>query len=581
MAVKIGLNGFGRIGRNSHSKDPLYFDTQKARYQLIEPLGEGVFGQACAAKIVRIHKTGNWLIDSKPRRTDKVVIKFANIQKEFSPSENQAFLKDVNDTINSDHSALQKLAGLSCVARIYDIGMIKVKLSNHLICETIFLVEEFLQGTRFDDYLLLKFGKSDNASHVFSGISDQQEFFDYALRLTYSLREIHHRGIIHGDIWQKNIMVMDDGSFEFIDFGASAFRDNLFLRADRLARRRNDAAVAPERRLGDRHGRRSDIYSMGYLFYFMCTGQHAPQDIPDIDELKDTIVAGIEKHNPKLLEENPGIADIIARCRRHNKDSRTRDADALLNELRLFSFADHKSRCATDPAQRCVKHLLCKSKEGKISIGPLFPNMLRMDAARLRSRAEDMKRGVLELSGDHEELVMGMSTYLSLLGEKDTLLARLTPRFWSERNMGVNGRFLSMVKLVAQRGANLKHLLLVCDGDRDDMDIRRMLEEHLRVANQLSKSGHGGFHFHCKPVTAEQRTRFIKERDWEHCLAISEDTVMAVRPVYDNKDILRTVRFVKVASDSKTTAERHKKEMEIELDTAPSLESWLRRTQTG
>jgi serine/threonine protein kinase len=539
----------------------------KAQYRVETRLGSGGFGQAWKGSVISIKKSNNWIAEPGPNVKDSVVIKWVNLQDRYSADDNRIFLQDVNSAINSELYSLKRLASLTCVASVYDYGHIELTLSNSSPQAAIFLVEEFLDGTRFDSYLLDKFGRGDGPDRTFKGISDPNVYLEHATRLATAVRKIHQQGVIHGDIWQENIMVKNSGELCFFDLGASAIRDTIFLRPDGLARQRKDNYCAPERRSGERHGRRSDIYSLGGLFYFMATGSPPRQPIADIDELKNTIVLDIEGSNSGLLTSNCGIADLIARCMRYNKDQRIRDADALLNELRLFSFPDLCQADQYESIQECVVCLL-----GSSEIDSLFSRMLNMDSALLRSRAEDMRRGIVEVSGDHEDLVLGMSTYLSVLGSKDAFLARTTPRFWTTENMGINGRFLSMIKLVVQRGTTVKHLMLVCESDRADPKYRRILEAHRLAMKQLEYSVAGEFQFLCKVVTVDERDQVIREKRWERCYAISGDEVKAIQPVYNKNNTLRTVRFIR---QENTTSEQVLSDMNTELSEATPLAKWL------
>ena len=103
-----------------------------------------------------------------------------------------------------------------------------------------------------------------------------------------------------------------------------------------------------------------------------------------------------------------------------------------------------------------------------------------------------------------------------------------------------------------------------------------MLEAHLNAMQQVEASTTNGvLKFFCKPISVEQREQLLKDsKNWETCYEISKDKVMAFQPVYDNKDVLRTVRFI---SDAASTAKRRAIEMEKELSDAQPLESWLLR----
>ncbi len=103
-----------------------------------------------------------------------------------------------------------------------------------------------------------------------------QESAQRVLReMALALHEIHRAGIIHRDIKPENILLRGDGSAVLGDFGVA--------RRLREARPVNqpDTVVAtpyfmsPEQALGEAEDERTDIYSMGAVFYNMLTG-HKP-----------------------------------------------------------------------------------------------------------------------------------------------------------------------------------------------------------------------------------------------------------------------------------------------------------------
>ena len=542
---------------------------QKGIYLLKDLIGEGAFGQSWSAEVVGERETGAWLVAPGPEVGGTVVMKWARLSDEYAPSEQRAFLNDVNAFTTLEMSALERLAGLSCVAQVYDYGTVDILLRDGTRHPAICLVEELLKGRRLDDYLKDEFGSGTGDEKVFGGIPAAKNFFDLAARLATTARAIHHRGVIHGDIWIENIFVDDSGQVRFFDFGDCAIRDTTFLHSGAHAAARSDEYVAPERRKERRHGRRSDIFSLGGVFYYMATGKSPPRPEPDIDTLKSGVVAGVETHNSKLLQENCGIADIIARCLRYDKDERIRDADALLEEIRLFSSEQPGFDDGAN-GKDCVECLLSTT----IPSDDLFARMLRIDAARLKSRADDMEQGILEVSGTHEELVFGMSAYLSILRQGDCFLARTTPRFWSRHNMGINGRFLSMFRLLAQRGVIVRHLMLVCDRDKRSSEARPIFEAHRAALAHSRITGTCALEFTCREVPEEERNAWMREGRWEVCYEVSGSKTKAVQTVYDGNNILRSLRFIR---ESGATAVRHCDRMNKDVAAAEPLEEWLNR----
>jgi DNA-binding NarL/FixJ family response regulator len=136
------------------------------------------------------------------------------------------------------------------IAEIYDFG----SLPNHL-----YLAMEYFPCGDLRDRLR-------NPLSVDEGL--------YYLRaIAEALRVIHVFGILHRDLKPANVMLREDNSPVLIDFG--------------LARRSMDDAgttgigqvlgspyyISPEQSQGQRVDARTDLYSLGVMFYEMLTGQ--------------------------------------------------------------------------------------------------------------------------------------------------------------------------------------------------------------------------------------------------------------------------------------------------------------------
>lgn len=97
------------------------------------------------------------------------------------------------------------------------------------------------------------------------GISSPDEFFKAASSICQALDYIHSRGIIHGDIKPGNILKDSHGNFLLADFGLSFIRGHdLDLVSSGSA-----AFISPELLRKESVSPRSDIYSLGILFFEM------------------------------------------------------------------------------------------------------------------------------------------------------------------------------------------------------------------------------------------------------------------------------------------------------------------------
>jgi serine/threonine-protein kinase PpkA len=122
-------------------------------------------------------------------------------------------------------------------------------------------------------YIALEFVPSGTlAAKIHEGISSRD-----ALRITSqiarALDAIHAKGIVHRDLKPANILFRPDGRPVIVDFGLAkdlAVHSTLTVVGQILATPRY---MSPEQCLGHAVDGRSDLYSLGVIFYEMLTGQ--------------------------------------------------------------------------------------------------------------------------------------------------------------------------------------------------------------------------------------------------------------------------------------------------------------------
>src|SRR5579863_1409943 len=89
-----------------------------------------------------------------------------------------------------------------------------------------------------------------------------------------ALDYMHKRGIVHRDLKPENVMVNDRDEIKLIDFGIAMKEDARRLTfANVSSMLGTPDYIAPEQVQGKRGDQRSDMYSLGIMFYEMLTGQ--------------------------------------------------------------------------------------------------------------------------------------------------------------------------------------------------------------------------------------------------------------------------------------------------------------------
>lgn len=150
------------------------------------------------------------------------------------------------------------------------------------------------------------------------------EAIDIMLQITEGMAHAHDSYIIHRDLKPQNIMIQDDGQIKITDFGIA-----MALNSTQLTQTNSVMGsvhyLPPEQAAGKGSTIKSDIYSMGIIFYELLTGslpfkgenaveialKQMKEPLPDLREDNPSIPMSVENVIIKATAKNPKIDIVI------------------------------------------------------------------------------------------------------------------------------------------------------------------------------------------------------------------------------------------------------------------------------
>lgn len=147
--------------------------------------------------------------------------------------------------------------------------------------------------------------------------------------LASALEHAHASGVIHRDLKPENVMIREDGVLKLMDFGIAKVldRDERMTMTGALVG--SPAHMAPEIIEGHDAGREADIFSLGTILYWLCTGALPFQG----NNTTQTLKLILEGSFPDPRRQTPAVSDdltaILQHCLARDPKARYPEAGAL------------------------------------------------------------------------------------------------------------------------------------------------------------------------------------------------------------------------------------------------------------
>lgn len=161
-----------------------------------------------------------------------------------------------------------------------------------------YIVMELVEGLNIEQYV---------TKH---GSIPEQQAVELMLKILDALQCVHNAHIVHRDIKPSNIMIRPDGNVCLLDFGVAKDMDNNNGSTIPGSIIGTNGYMSPEQADGFSINFRSDIYSLGCVFYYMLTGHHAFNTLASEFETANAI---LNNEFPMLSKYKSGLSDILQR----------------------------------------------------------------------------------------------------------------------------------------------------------------------------------------------------------------------------------------------------------------------------
>jgi len=277
--------------------------TRIGRYEILQGLGRGSMGLVYKALDLKINRL--------------LAIKTIRFSDEFD--------EDVIQEIKERFFREAEIAGrLShpCIVTLHDMGEDQ---------DLTYLAMEYLEGENLEKFInrknLLPLRK------VLSVVASVAEALEFA----------HRADVIHRDIKPANIMLLKTGGVKVTDFGIAKAISSSRTRTGVILGTPN--YMSPEQIMGQKVDPRSDVFSLGVVFYQLLTGELPFQG----DNLSSLLYQITQVKHPPLRSFNSRIPvaceQIMDKALAKNLDERFKTAGQMEKLLRLLALkVDQKQK---------------------------------------------------------------------------------------------------------------------------------------------------------------------------------------------------------------------------------------------
>mgnify|MGYP006276961889 FL=1 len=191
---------------------------------------------------------------------------------------------------------------------------------------------------------------------------------DYSLQvmdaLSGAVYHAHSRGVIHRDLKPQNIMINEQGIVKLLDFGVAQADDDLVKTA-------SGSIVgtffysSPEQNQGQKIDERSDLYSLGLVFYEMLLGRRALNGATLLEVSSLQMQGRIDPPSSINSDIDTVIDRIVMKLLERDPNQRFQSARDLQNELKSAMGSDSSANSKGGIEDSLDKEISAKWSQAK------------------------------------------------------------------------------------------------------------------------------------------------------------------------------------------------------------------------
>jgi serine/threonine protein kinase/Flp pilus assembly protein TadD len=254
-----------------------------SHYRITEKLGAGGMGEIYKAEDIKLKRT--------------VALKFLPSSFSSDSESKKRLIHEAQAASSLDHPN---------ICNIYEIGETDDEL--------LFISMALYEGETLKD----KIAKGPIAI---------DEAIKITLQICEGLEKAHKNDIIHRDIKPANIFITNDGIVKILDFGLAKSKGQTQLTQMGSTVGTVDY-MSPEQATGSIVDKKTDIWSLGVVFYEMLTGQR-----PFAAEYEQAVIYSILNTEPDLSKVSKELATIISGAVNKSLEQRYQNAEEMRIDL--------------------------------------------------------------------------------------------------------------------------------------------------------------------------------------------------------------------------------------------------------